>query len=145
MATEEKIGAPASNLELQSTANETNDSTKVDIANYGKSKKEEKITIPKSNDESVGQDKKSRSGLLSPERLLQTKWNFTKKSKERRTYENEKEEEKEEREKALMEAQKRKEEEENKKREEEEKQIALFEEQKRRERGDWDKDYRRKE
>ena len=80
VATEEKIGVPKSSLGLQSNANETNDSTEVDIENDGKSKKKKKITIPKSNDESVGQDKtKGRSGLLSPERLLQTKWNFTKK------------------------------------------------------------------
>ena len=82
VATEEKIGVPKSSLGLQSNANETNDSTEVDIENDGKSKKEKKITISKSNDESVGKDKtKGRSGLLSPERLLQTKWNFTKSRK----------------------------------------------------------------
>ena len=75
---------PTSGLELQSDANGTNDSVKVDIENDGKVKKEKKITVPKSNDESVGKgETKTRGGLLSPERLLQTKWNFTKKSRKR--------------------------------------------------------------
>ena len=119
---------PTSGLELQSDANGTNDSVKVDIENSGKVNKEKKITVPKSNDESAGEgETKTRGGLLSPERLLQTKWNFTKKSRkreERMKLKRKKEEEA--REKAQREAQKRREEEESKKKEEEEKLKQKF-------------------